>query len=150
MVLWTHKITKFLLRDIFFWLTYLLNRTNIWLSYLHLTAGKPPTNADHFLCFRRVWSGKNFPLCLKSLSIPDQLPLHPRWIPDAYMLKSRFSRPTPILSVDQSWTTKPRPIPDASSLRSIYDQPPIRMPENPLPVSNDSFKQIFCHQTLLF
>ena len=69
-----------------------------------------------------AWSGmiglKNYPLWLKSVSIPDQPPLYPRCIPDAPTLKSRSSRLTPpVLPVDQSplCTTNPRPIPDANT-----------------------------------
>ena len=58
---------------------------------------------------------------MKSVSIPDQPPLYPRCIPDASTLKSRSSRPTPVLPADQSplCTTNPRPIPDATTLTTL-------------------------------
>ena len=87
----------------------------------HQTADQPPTNADQFLWLGRVWSGKNYPLWLKSVSIPDQRPLYPRCIPDAPTLKSRSSRPTPVLPADQSplCTTNLRPIPDTTTLTTL-------------------------------
>ena len=97
----------------------------------HQTADQPPINADQFLWLDRVWSGKNDPLWLKSVSIPDQLPLYPRCIPDAPTLKSRSSRPTPVLPADPSplCTTNPWLIPDATTLTTLkIDQPPIWFP----------------------
>ena len=74
-----------------------------------------PTNFYGLVGYDRV---KNYPLSLKSVSIPDQHTLYPRCIPDAPTLKSRSSRPTPVLPADQSplCTTNPRPIPDATTL----------------------------------
>ena len=93
----------------------------------HQTADQPPSSAVQFLWHGRV---KNYPLWMKSVSIPDQYQLYPRCIPDAPTLKSRSSRPTPSF-----WLTNPRsarPTPDLflmqlRSLRSISDQPPICM-----------------------
>ena len=84
---------------------------------------------------------RNYTLWVKSVIILDQLPLFLRCIPDAYTLKSRFPRPTPVLPVDQSpiCTTNPRPLHNASTLTTpniIYDQPTIIMPYS-LPVSNN-------------
>ena len=81
------------------------------LSYIHTrqpTNPRPmPTNFYGLVGYDRV---KNYPLWLKSVSIPDQHPLYPRCIPDAPTLKSRSSRPTPVLP---GW-----PIP------ALHDQPP--------------------------
>ena len=87
----------------------------------HQTPDQPPLIPDQFLWLGRVWSGKNYPLWLKSVSIPDKPPLYPRCIPDAPTLKSRSSRPTPVLPADQSplCTTNPRPIPDATTLTTL-------------------------------
>ena len=87
----------------------------------HQTPDQPPLIPDQFLWLGRVWSGKTYPLWLKSVSIPDQPPLYPRCIPDAPTLKSRSSRPTPVLPADQSplCTTNPRPIPDATTLTTL-------------------------------
>ena len=77
-----------------------------------------PTNFYGLVGYDRV---KNYPLSLKSVSILDQPPLYPRFIPDAPTLKSRSSRPTPVFPVDQSplCTTNPRPIPDATTLTKL-------------------------------
>ena len=94
----------------------------ITLSYIHTrqpTNPRPmPTNFYSLVGYDRV---KNYPLWLKSVSIPDQPPLYPRCIPDAPTLKSRSSRPTPVLPADQSplCTTNPRPIPDATTLTTL-------------------------------
>ena len=74
-----------------------------------------PTNFYGLVGYDRV---ENNPLWLKSVSISDQPPLYPRCIHDAPTLKSRSSRPTPVLPADQSplCTTNPRPIPDATTL----------------------------------
>ena len=66
-----------------------------------------PTNFYGSVGYDRV---TNYPLWLKSVSIPDQHPLYPRCIPGAPTLKSRSSRPTYRPS---GW-----PIP------TLYDQPP--------------------------
>ena len=92
------------------------------LSYIHTrlpTNPRPmPTNFYGLVGYDRV---KNYPLWLKSVSIPDQHPLYPRCIHDAPTLKSRSSRPTPVLPADQSplCTTNPRPIPDATTLTTL-------------------------------
>ena len=92
------------------------------LSYIHTrqpTNPRPmPTNFYGLVGYDRA---KNYPLWLKSVSIPDQSPLYPRCIPDAPTLKSRSSRPTPVLPADQSplCTTNPRPIPDATTLTTL-------------------------------
>ena len=77
-----------------------------------------PTNFYGLVGYDRV---KNYPLLLKIVSIPDQHPLYPRCIPDAPTLKSRSSRPTPVLTADQSslCTTNPRPIPDTTTLTTL-------------------------------
>ena len=77
-----------------------------------------PTNFYSLVGYDRV---KNYPLWLKSVSIPDQPPLYPRCTPDAPTLKSRCSRPTPVLPADQSplCTTNPQPIPDATTLTTL-------------------------------
>ena len=77
-----------------------------------------PTNFYGLVGYDRV---KNYPLWLKSVSIPDKPPLYPRCIPDAPTLKSRSSRPTPVLPADQSplCTTNPRPIPDATTITTL-------------------------------
>ena len=92
------------------------------LSYIHTrqpTNLRPmPTNFYSLVGYDRV---KNYPLWLKSVYIPDQPPLYPRCIPDVPTLKSRSSRPTPVLPADQSplCTTNPRPIPDATTLTTL-------------------------------
>ena len=92
------------------------------ISYIHTrqpTNPRPmPTNFYGLVGYDRV---KNYPLWLKSVSIPDQRPLYPRWIPDAPTLKSRSSRPTTVLPTDKSpfWTTNPRPIPDTTTLTTL-------------------------------
>ena len=96
------------------------------LSYIHTrqpTNPRPmPTNFYGLVGYDRV---KNYPLWLKSVSIPDQTPLYPRYIPDAPTLKSRSSWPTPVLPADQSplCTTNPRPIPDATTLTTLHIGP---------------------------
>ena len=77
-----------------------------------------PTNFYGLVGYDRV---KTYPLWLNSVSIPDQPPLYPRCIPDAPTLKSRSSRPTPVLPADQSplCTTNTRPIPDATTLTTL-------------------------------
>ena len=87
----------------------------------HQTPDQPrsfPTKFYGLVGYDRV---KNYPLWLKSVSIPDQHPLYPRCIPDAPTLKSRSSRPTPVLPTDQSppCMTNPRPIPDATTLTTL-------------------------------
>ena len=78
----------------------------------HQTPDQPPLIPDPIFIglvgYDRV---KNYPLWLKSVSIPDKPPLYPRCISDAPTLKSRSSRPTPVLPADQSplCTTNPRP-----------------------------------------
>ena len=92
------------------------------LSYIHTRRPTNPrsfpTNFYGLVGYDRV---KNYPLWLKSVSIPDKPPLYPRCIPDAPTLKSRSSRPTPVLPADQSplCTTNPRPIPDATTLNTL-------------------------------
>ena len=77
-----------------------------------------PTNFYGLVGFDRV---KNYPLWLKSVSIPDHHPLYPRCIPDAPTLKSRSPRPIPVLPTDQSplCTTNPRPIPVTATLTKL-------------------------------
>ena len=92
------------------------------LSYIHTRRPTNPrsfpTNFYGLVGYDRV---KHYPLWLKSVSIPDKPPLYPRCIPDAPTLKSRSSRPTPVLPADQSplCTTNPRPIPDATTLTTL-------------------------------
>ena len=70
--------------------------------HLHQTADQPTINADQF--YGLVWYDRveNYPFWLKSVSIPDQHPLYPRFILDAPTLKSRSPRPTPVLPAVQS------------------------------------------------
>ena len=60
-------------------------------------------------------------LFYESVSIPDQPPLYPRYIPDAPTLLSCSFRPTTVLPADQSplCTTKFRPFPDATTLITL-------------------------------
>ena len=93
-----------------------------YLSYIHT---RRPTNPRSFPTNFYGLVGydwvKNYPLWLKSVSIPDKPPLYLRCIPDAPTLKSRSSRPTPVLPADQFplCTTNPRPIPDATTLTTL-------------------------------
>ena len=92
------------------------------LSYIHTrqptNPRSMPTNFYGLVGYDRV---KNYPLWLKSVSIPDQHPLYPRCIPDAPTLQSRSPRPTPVLPTDQSplCMTNPRPIPDTNTLTTL-------------------------------
>ena len=92
------------------------------LGYIHTrqpTNPRPmPTTFDGLVVYNRL---KNYPLWLKSVSIPEQPPLYPHCVPDAPTLKSRSSRPTPVLPADQSplCTTNPRLIPDATTLTTL-------------------------------
>ena len=93
----------------------------VWIKpHSHQTPDRPPmpTNFYGLVGYERV---KKYPLWLKSVSIPYQHPPYPRCIPDAPTLKSRSSRPTPVLPADQSplYTTNPRPIPDATTLTTL-------------------------------
>ena len=74
--------------------------------------GRP--TPDQFLWLGRVWSGK----MIEERIYPRLTLLYLRFIPDAPTLKSRSSRPTPILPADLSplCTINPRPIPDATTL----------------------------------
>ena len=99
-----------------------LQSKQVVLSYIHTrrptNSRSSPTNFYGLVGYDRV---KNYPLWMKSVSIPDKPPLYPRCIPDAPTLKSRSSRPTPVLPADQSplCTTNPRPIPDATTLTTL-------------------------------
>ena len=93
----------------------------IFKLHSHQTADQPrrmPTNFYGLVGYDRV---NNYPLWLKSVSIPDQHPLYPHSIPDAPTLKSPSSRPSPVLPADQSplCTTNPRPIPDTTTLTTL-------------------------------
>ena len=99
----------------------LLSLKFVWiLSYNHTrqpTNPRPmPTNFYGLVGYDRV---KNYPLWLKSVSIPDQHQLYPRCIPDAPTLKSRSSRPTPVLPADQSRSARPTPDLFRIQLRSL-------------------------------
>ena len=85
------------------------------------TADHPPTNADQFYVLVGYDRVTNYSLWLKSVSIPDQHPLYPRGISDAPKLKSRSSRPSPVLPADQSplCTTNSQPIPDTTTLTTL-------------------------------
>ena len=101
------------------------------------TADQTPTNFYGLVGYDRV---KNYPLLLKSVSIPDQHPLYLRCIPDAPTLKSRSSQPTPVLRANPSplCTTNSRPIPDASTLTTLNIGPiPDLYAWFPLPASNE-------------
>ena len=80
------------------------------LSYIHTrqpTNPRPmPTNFYGLVGYDRV---KNYPLWLKSVSIPDPHPLYPRFIPDAPTLKSRSSRPTPSFRLTNPRSARPTP-----------------------------------------
>ena len=67
-------------------------------------------------------------------------PINTSCIPDAPTLKSRSSRPTPVLLADQSplCTTNPRPIPDTTTLTTLNIGPtPDLYAWFPLPASNE-------------
>ena len=113
------------------------------LSYINIHTRRPtnprsfPTNFYGLVGYDRE---KNYPLLLKSVPIPDQPPLYPRCIPDAPTLKSRSSRPTPVLPADQSplCTTNPRHIPDVTTLTTLNIGPtPDLYAWFPLPASNE-------------
>ena len=92
------------------------------LSYIHTrqptNLRSMPTNFYGLVGYDRV---KNYPLWLKSVSIPDQHPLYPRCIPDAPTLKSRSPRPITVLPADQFplCTTNPQPISDTTTLTTL-------------------------------
>ena len=98
-----------------------------------------PTNFNDLVGYDRV---QNYPLWLKSVSIQNQPPLYLCCVPDAPTLKSRSSRPTPVLPDDQSQlcTTNARPIPDATTLTTLTIGP------TPDLISTPSLK-LHSHQT---
>ena len=96
-----------------------------------------PTNFYGSVGYDRV---KNYPLFLKSVSIPDQHPLYPRcnpWCTHAQIpLSPTYSRPSglPILAL----LDQPRPIPDTTTLTTLNIGPtPDLYAWFPLPVSNE-------------
>ena len=91
------------------------------LSYIHTRQPTNPRPMPTNLWLGRVWSGKKLPALIEERIYDRSTPLYPRCIPDAPTLKSRSSRPTPVLPADQSLlcTTNRRPIPDATSLTTL-------------------------------
>ena len=95
-----------------------------WVYKATFTPDSRPTldQCRPFLWVSRVWSGKIYPLSLKSVSMSGQHLLYRCSIPDASTLKSRSSRPIPVLPADQSplCTTNPRPIPGVTTLTTFH------------------------------
>ena len=113
---YTQKVSYFVFKDS----SYPVKAISFKL-HSHQTPDQPPLIPDQFLWLGRVWSGKKLPALIEERIDPQWTPLYPRCMPDAPTLKSRSSRPKPVLPSDQSplCTTNPRPIPDSTTLTTL-------------------------------